>query len=197
MPRYPKLGLAALVSSLILVACSRSAKAQIPERASRIGAIDDSSRIVLKGNRHPLATTATDRGEVAPDLPMERMLLVLKREAAADAALQELIAGQQDKSSPSFHAWLSPEQFAERFGPSKSDLQTLTGWLQSHGLRVNRIARGGMTIEFTGTAAQVKEAFQAPIHSFVVNGKSLLRQRLGSANSRCICFSDCGCKHAP
>lgn len=172
MPRYPKLGLAALVSTCILVACSQSAKAQIPERASRIGAIDDSSRIALKGNRHPLATTANDRGEVAPDLPMERMLLVLKREAAADAALQELIAGQQDKSSSSFHAWLSPEQFAERFGPSKPDLQTLTAWLQSHGLRVNGIARGGMTMEFTGTAAQVKEAFQTPIHSFVVNGKS-------------------------
>lgn len=172
MQSYPKLALAALVSACILVACSQSAKAQIPERASRIGSIDESSIIVLKGNRHSLATTANDRGEVAADLPMERMLLVLKREGATDTALQELITAQQDKSSSSFHTWLSPEQFAERFGPSKSDLQTLTAWLQSHGLRVNRIARGGMTIEFTGTAAQVKEAFHTPIHSFVVNGKS-------------------------
>lgn len=122
------------------------ANAQTPERGSRIGPIDESSRIILKGNRHSLATTANDRGEVAPDLPMERMLLVLKREAAAESALQELIAGQQDKSSSAFHAWLSPEQFADRFGPSRSDLQTLTAWLQSHGFRVNRIARGGMTL---------------------------------------------------
>jgi hypothetical protein len=169
--RYPKLALA-LVSACTLVACSQSARAQIPERASRIGSVDESSVIVLKGNRHPLATTANDRGEVAPDLPMERMLLILKREGAADTALQELIAAQQDKLSSTFHTWLSPEQFAERFGPAKSDLQTLTAWLQSHGFRVNRIARGGMTIEFTGTAAQVKEAFHTPIHSFVVNAKN-------------------------
>lgn len=171
MPSYPKLRLSALVLSCILVANLQPVKAQIPERASRIGAIDESSRIVLRGNRHPLATVSNDQGEAAPDLPMERMLLVLKRDAAADAALQGLIAAQQDKASSSFHAWLSPEQFAERFGPSKSDIQTLTAWLQSHGFRVNRIARGGMTIEFTGTAAQVKETFHTSIHSFVVNGK--------------------------
>jgi Pro-kumamolisin, activation domain/Bacterial Ig-like domain (group 3) len=172
MLSYPKLALAALISTSLWVTCSQSANAQTPQRASRIGPIDESSRIALQGNRHPLATAANDRGEVASDLPMERMLLVLKREPAAESALQELISSQQDKSSPAFHAWLSPEQFADRFGPSKSDLQTLATWLQSHGFRVNRIARGGMSIEFSGTAAQVNEAFQTPIHSFVVDGKN-------------------------
>jgi hypothetical protein len=172
MLSYPKLALAALVSTSLLGTCSPSANAQTPQRASRIGPIDESSRIVLKGNRHPLATPANDRGEVAPDLPMERMLLVLKREPAAESALHDLISSQQDKSSPAFHAWLSPEQFAESFGPSQSDLQTLATWLQSHGFRVNRIARGAMSIEFSGTAAQVNEAFQTPIHSFVVDGKN-------------------------
>ena len=169
----PKLVSAAIVSAYILGACSQSASAQTAQIAARrIGPIDESSLVVLKGNRHALATAANDRGEVAPNLPMERMLLVLKREEKAEPALQELIAGQQDKSSSTFHAWLSPEQFAERFGPSRSDLQTLTAWLESHGFRVNRIARGGMTMEFTGTAAQVKEAFHTPIHSFVVNAKN-------------------------
>src|SRR6202049_3996878 len=164
---YPKLALAVLVSASLFLACSQSANAQTPERASRIGPIDESSLIVLKGNRHPLATLINDRGEVPPDLPMERMLLVLKRESAAESALRELIASQQDKSSSAFHAWLSPEQFADRFGPAKSDLQTLAAWLQSHGFRVSRIARGGMTIEFSGTAGQVKEAFHTSIYSFV------------------------------
>src|ERR1700732_3940824 len=121
---YPKLALATLVPACLLIACVPPAHAQTPERASRIGPIDESSLIVLKGNRHPLATPVNDRGEVPPDLPMERMLLVLKRESAAGSTLQELIASQQDNSSSAFHAWLSPEQFADRFGPAKSDLQT-------------------------------------------------------------------------
>jgi hypothetical protein len=138
---------------------------------SRIGAISESSLVVLRGNHHPLATIANDRGEVSRDLPMERMLLVLNREAATESALQSLIARQQDKSSPDFHVWLTPAQFGERFGVSKSDLQRLTGWLQSHGFRVNRIGQGGMTLEFSGTAGQVKDAFHTPIHSYDVNGE--------------------------
>src|SRR5260370_1273826 len=121
-------------------------------------------------NQPRLATAASDRGEVAPDLPMERMLLVLTRDAAAESSLQSLIAQQQDKSSPDFHAWLSPAQFGERFGASKADLQKLTAWLGSHGFRVIRAGRGGITIEFNGTAGQVKEGFPTPIHSYLVYG---------------------------
>ena len=100
---------------------------------------------------------------------MERMLLVLKRESAAESALQELLARQQDKSSSAFHAWLSPEQFADRFDFKNRTCKRLTAWLQSiTRFRVNRIARGGMGIEFSGTATQVKEAFHTPIHSYTV-----------------------------
>jgi len=137
----------------------------------RISSIDESSLVVLTGNRHPLAAAANDRGEVAADLSMERMLLVLTRDAAAESALQSLLAAQQDKASPVFHSWLTPAQFGEQFGPSKGDLQTLTSWLASHGFRVNRVAQSGLTIEFSGTAGQVKEAFHTPVHTYLVDGE--------------------------
>lgn len=145
--------------------------AQKTQPASRIGAIDESSLVTLARNHHPLATPANDRGEVAPALPLERMLLVLTRDAETESRLQSLLSAQQDKSSPNFHAWLSPAQFGERFGPSKADLQKLTAWLESYGFRVNRISQSGMTIEFSGTAGQVKSAFHTPIHSYLVNGE--------------------------
>ncbi len=171
MPLHKNLLVGFAISSAILIYPSCVLRAQtMPSAAGRIAAIDESSLMVLRGNRHPLATAASDRGEVAPDLPMERMLLVLTRDAAAESSLQSLIARQQDKSSPDFHAWLSPAQFGERFGASKADLQKLTAWLGSHGFRVIRAGRGGMTIEFSGTAGQVKEAFHTPIHSYLVNG---------------------------
>jgi len=141
-------------------------------KTSRIGTIDDSVRVALHGNRHPLATAANDRGEVAADLPMQRMLLVLKRDPAAEAALQKLIAEQQDKTSTNYHAWLTPEQHGERFGATKVDLEKLATWLESHGFVVNRVAQSGLSIEFSGTAGQVKEAFRAPIHSYLIRGKT-------------------------
>src|ERR1700730_1690507 len=134
-----------------------------PEAVSRIGAVDESTLATLKGNHHPLATAANDLGEAAPDLPMERMLLVLTRDAATESELRNLLARQQDKSSPDFHAWLSPAQFGERFGASKADLQKLTAWLASHGFRVNRVAQGAMTIAVSRTAGQLTEAFHPPI----------------------------------
>ncbi len=138
----------------------------------RIGAIDESSRVVLPGNRHPLATAASDRGAAPSTLPMQRMLLVLKRDPAAQSALDRLVAAQHDRHSREFHSWLTPAQIGEKFGPATADIQTVAAWLQSHGFQIGRIARSGMVVEFSGTAGQVNEAFHAPIHIFAVNGRT-------------------------
>ncbi|HEY2547833.1 MAG TPA: protease pro-enzyme activation domain-containing protein, partial [Candidatus Acidoferrum sp.] len=167
-----KLRVTAMLTAIFLVCSPHELRAQTTRlNASRIGAVDESSLVVLRGNRHPLAMPANDRGEVPPDLPMERMVLVLTRDAVAESSLQSLLARQQDKSSPDFHSWLSPAQFGERFGVSSADLQTLTSWLTSHGFRVNRIGQAAMTIEFSGTAGQVKEAFHTAIHAYFANGE--------------------------
>ncbi len=159
--------------SAALIASTNPLKAQVaPTPPIGAGAIDESSLVLLKGNHHPLANPANDRGPAAPDLPMERMLLVLKRDPAAESALRQWIADQQDKTSPRYHAWLSPEEFANRFGPSESDRQKAAAWLVSHGFRVNRISRGGLVIDFSGTAAQVTEAFHTSIHRYLVNGEN-------------------------
>jgi hypothetical protein len=138
---------------------------------SQIGAVDESKLVRLTGNRHPLASPANDRGGVSPNLSMQRMLLVLKRDAAVEADLQQLLASQQDQTSSSFHTWLTPTQFGERYGVAAADLQKVSAWLESHGFQVQRVSAGGMVIEFSGTAGQIEETFHTPIHSYVVNGE--------------------------
>lgn len=138
----------------------------------RIGSIDERSRVVLSGNRHPLAKAANDRGAARPDLPMKRMILVLKRDAATEKALQQFIAEQHDRLSPNYRSWLTPEQFATRFGSAESDRQQIAAWLGSHGFNVDRVSRGGMSLEFSGTADQVENAFGTPVHIYEVRGKT-------------------------
>jgi subtilase family serine protease len=58
---------------------------------------------------------------------MQRMLLVLKRSAEQDAALRKLLDDQQDKNSPQYHTWLTPEVFGREFGASDQDIQIVTG----------------------------------------------------------------------
>ncbi len=134
-------------------------------------ALDESQLTTLPGNVHPLARPEFDRGPAPPDLPMPRMLLVLQRSAEQEAALQRLLDDQQDKASPSFHRWLTPEDFGQQFGPADQDLQTVTAWLQSHGFQVARVSKGRTVVEFSGTAAQVQEAFHTAIHKFTVDGE--------------------------
>jgi trimeric autotransporter adhesin len=163
---------------IVLTACSANLSAQTAATAApatsvaRVTqAVNDSSRVTLKGNTHPLANGKNETG-VAPDsLPMERMLLVLKRSANQESALKAFMEGQQSKSSPNFRQWLTPEQFGQQYGVSDSDIQAVTAWLQTHGFQVNRVAAGKMLIEFSGTAGQVHEAFQTQIHKYTVKGQ--------------------------
>ncbi len=135
-------------------------------------AVDDAQRTVLGGNKHPLARAQYDKGAAPGGMPMQRMELVLKRSAAQESALETLLESQQDKSSPNFHAWLTPAQFGKQFGPSDSDIQTITTWLQSHGFQVAGVANGRTSIEFSGSVTQVQSAFRTEIHRYEVAGES-------------------------
>jgi hypothetical protein len=90
--------LASILVFAILIARRAFLAAKDP-KASSVQRIDESSLMTRKGNRHPLATLANDRGEVRPDLPMQRMLLVLQ--TTAEAALVFALTGC--RRSPSFN----------------------------------------------------------------------------------------------
>jgi hypothetical protein len=133
-------------------------------------AVDEAQLTILQGNTHPLARPEFDLGTAPASLPMERMLLVLKRSPEQETALRKMLDDQQDKQSPNYHKWLTPEQFGKQFGPTDSDMQTITSWLQSHGFQVGT-TKGRTVLEFSGSASQVQEAFHTTIHKYVVNGE--------------------------
>src|ERR1700722_14380781 len=118
--------------------------------------INEASLTTLRGNTHPLAQPAFDRGAAAGDMALDRMLLVLRRSPAQDAALQKLLQDQQDSSSPSYRKWLTPDEFGQQFGPSDDDLQTVTSWLTVHGFHAIQVSHGRTVIEFSGTEARLE-----------------------------------------
>jgi subtilase family serine protease len=153
-------------------ATAQSAISAAPVPARVTQAIDETQLVRLKGNVHPLARPEFDQGIAPADLPAQRLLLVLKRSPDQESALAQLLLDQQNKSSASFHNWLTPEQFGAEFGLADKDIQTIVSWLQMHGFQVGRIAKGKNLIEFSVTAGQIREAFHTEIHKYVVNGKA-------------------------
>jgi subtilase family serine protease len=133
--------------------------------------IDDQQRVILPGNRHPSAVPQFDLGAVDPQYPMERMILTLLPDSAQQDALAQLIEAQHNPESPFYHCWITPQQFAQAFGVSEDDADRLKEWLQSHGFEVEEATAGGLSVVFSGSAAQVESAFHTQIHAYKVGGE--------------------------
>jgi len=147
--------------------------AQEPASASRIAEkIDNNQLVTLKGNTLPVANAQNDLGRVSPQLPMDNLVLVLSRSPEQQAAFDDFVASQYESSSPNFHHWLLPEQVGEQFGPSLTDIATLSNWLATRGFTVAGSSKDRMTIRFSGTAGQVQAAFHVEIHKLSVRGEA-------------------------
>jgi len=133
--------------------------------------INDNSVVRLRNTTHSRIRTAIDKGPVPADLPMERVILMLKSSPEQEAELEELLVQQQDPSSPHYHQWLTPQQFGQRFGTSLQDVNQITEWLETHGFRVDDVATGHRDIQFSGTANQVNETFHTEIHEYESDGE--------------------------
>ncbi|MGO9945576.1 MAG: protease pro-enzyme activation domain-containing protein [Steroidobacteraceae bacterium] len=135
------------------------------------GSIDETRRVILRGNTRPEALRAAfDRGAVDDSFPLNGMQLQLKRSPMHEARAESLADELQKASSPQFHQWLTPAEYAEQFGVAETDIATITAWLQSHGFAV-QVSPSRMTIDFSGTAGQVREVFGTEIHALEVKGQ--------------------------
>ena len=133
--------------------------------------IDNRITTALPGHIVRGAQPNNELGPVPGDMPMARMILSLTRDADQQAALDTLSAALQDPHSPLFHQWLTAETFGAHFGLSQNDLNRITNWLQDMGFTVDDIPAGRWTITFSGTAAQVANAFHTPISYYRIDGE--------------------------
>lgn len=136
--------------------------------------IDDSKFVKLSGNTHPMVTPARDSGRADANKVLQRMVLVLKRSPQQEKALAAFNERQYDSASPDFHHWLTAEEFGRLYGPSDSDMTTVTSWLLTHGFAIDEVSKGRVSIQFSGTIGQVEDAFHVEMHKYLVNGKEHL-----------------------
>jgi len=161
----------ALLIAAAAAAAAAGQGAPAPAGAQRaVPVIDDADRMVLPGNVPPLARSEFDAGRSDPNLPMERMILLLELRPGAEARLAQLLDEQQRPGSPRYHQWLTPEDFGAELGLADADVRLVTGWLEAHGFAVEEVAGGRGSINFSGTAAQVEEAFATEMHDYLVEG---------------------------
>src|ERR1700760_2315439 len=133
--------------ALALLGVSAAAQTAGVAKPRVLTAVQPSARVTLKGNTHPLAKPQYDRGALPDSTPAGHMVLVLKPSAEQQAALDRLVAAQQDPQSPSYHKWLTPEAFGSQFGVADADIQSVTAYLASQGFSVARVFKNKSAIE--------------------------------------------------
>ncbi|MBZ5604545.1 MAG: hypothetical protein LAO79_19765 [Acidobacteriia bacterium] len=156
----------ALVCAVLLF--SGAAAAQ-PDRI--VGRINPARTTVLTGNVHINALPEFDEGPADPAMKLNYVMLTLKTSAAQQAELEQLLRDQQDPFSPRFRKWLTPEQYADRFGASRADMNKIVVWLGSQGLEVITAARGRRWVAFNATVQQIQSAFHTEIRRYRVDGE--------------------------
>lgn len=134
------------------------------------GSLSGRGRQVLRDSRVPQAETMRDMGAISGDRVIAGITLVFNRSASQEAELQDLLSQQQDKTSPQYHQWLSPEIFGRRFGMTDGDLQTTADWLAASGFQAMSVSPSRDRITFTGTASQVEVAFGTELHRYQGEG---------------------------
>jgi len=159
-----------IVSAAAFCLFAAAARAQQPE-ARITQEISSASRTALRGSHPPFARAENESGRVPGGTSLQGLSVVFNRSAAQEADLQALLAGQQDPHSPLYQKWLTPEEFGARFGMADTDIAKVTSWLAQQGFTLEAASRSKNQITFSGTVAQVEQAFGTELHYFMLNGE--------------------------
>jgi len=143
--------------------------ASAPDRIA--GAILSSQTVTLAKSLHPKAQSQYDLGPADPSRQLSYITLLMTPSASQQKALDRLLAQQQDPKSPNYHKWLTPQQYADRFGLSQNDLGKVITWLASQGFQILSVGGGRDSVVFSGTAALAQHAFGTEIHNYKVDGE--------------------------
>ena len=135
------------------------------------GTIDSSQMVALTGNVHGFAQPRFDLGRTDGSTLIYGVTLAFRLSAAQQSDLNNLLAQQQQRSSPNYHKWLTPAQFGARFGMSQHDINRVETWLESKGFTVTSVANSRNLITFDGTVAQIESAFDTEIHNYLVDSE--------------------------
>jgi subtilase family serine protease len=79
------------------------------------------------------------------------------------AELDELFQRIYDPQSPSYHQYLSVQEFTERFGPTEADHAAVLRFAESNGLTVIDTAANRMVVDVEAPAANIENAFHVAL----------------------------------
>jgi len=81
-------------------------------------------------------------------------------------AFANLLQQQYTPSSPEYHRWLKPEQFAGRFGPTEQDYQAVVEFVKANGFTVTGTHSNRTLLDVRASVADIERVFHVSMHLY-------------------------------
>ena len=88
----------------------------------------DGSLRLVRG-AHPFARPEFDIGPLDPERRLTNLAVVFRLSPQQKIDRDALLVAQLDPASPSYHKWLTPDEYAARFGAKAADIARTRAWL--------------------------------------------------------------------
>ncbi|MCW2868315.1 MAG: hypothetical protein JWR20_2503 [Marmoricola sp.] len=120
--------------------------------------------------RPPWATPSRAVGTVDP---ASRLTVRVSLAPQDPAGVEAFVASVSDPASPDYGHYLTPAEYAARFGPDSSAATRVSGFLADQGLDVSAPAAGRQWVQATGSVAQLNRAFGTTLKKYAFDGRTL------------------------
>jgi len=150
---------------VVVSAIAVSAVAAVPLVAHATSG--SSTTMQLANSVVPGLAAATDLGAVPATQKLQVVVSLAHPDAAGERAT---VAAVYDPKSPTYHHFLTPTQWADRFGVPATTFQHVSNWLSRDGMTVGYAPATNAIVVVDGTVAQAEHTFQVTLHNYRMNG---------------------------
>lgn len=119
----------------------KSLPGHVPAVISRLSAVE--------------ALPLTNRLNLAIGLPLRNQ-----------SALQDFLAQLYNPASPTYRQYLTPEQFTEKFGPTKTDYDAVIAFARQNHLAVTSMWGNRLLVDVSGSVADIDRAFHLTLRVY-------------------------------
>ena len=146
-----KIGLSLLAVVAMLSASNLSLRAESGSLMTR-----HLRQAVLTGQAKPVGRLAASQ-----ELQLDLVLPIRDQ-----AGLTKFLGEVYDPASPSYHQFLTVQQFTDKFGPTQKDYDAVVQFAKAHGLAVAGGSRDGMEVQVRGPVSVVEAALHVNMRTY-------------------------------
>ncbi len=89
------------------------------------------------------------------------------------SALNQLLADQNNPQSLEYHQYITPQEFADRFGADQATIDAVVAYLQNQGLHVGAISPNHLFIDASGSVTNAQHAFNVNIADYALGTRTV------------------------